>query len=90
MTKVIFETNMQVEFEKQVDKEEHQYVESQIVGDRDKNVDMSGIEKIDEFEFLDFDLSELNDSWGQPEPLEKDKKENEDDESEEESSEAKK
>jgi len=48
---------------------------------------MAGIEKIDEFEFLDFDLSQLDDSWVQPEPIEKDKKENEDDDSEEENNE---
>ena len=87
LAKVMFETNMQAEFDKKNDAEEQEYVVSQIIGDQDKNADMAGIEKIDEFEFLDFDLSQLDDSWVQPEPIEKDKKENEDDESEEENNE---
>ena len=80
---------MQAEFDKKNDAEEQEYVASQIIGDQDKNADMDGIEKIDEFEFLDFDLSQLDDSWVQAEPIEKDKKENEDDQSDEENNEDK-
>ena len=57
LAKVLFETNMQAEFDKKIESEEQQYVVDQIVGDQDKNVDMAGIEAIEEFEFLDFDLS---------------------------------
>ena len=54
------------------EQEEQDYVTSQIIGDKEVNVDMEGVEKIEDFEFLDFDISELNDSWVEP-PLEKDK-----------------
>lgn len=82
LTKVIFETNNQTEFDK-VDDEDRMYMISQINADNDKDVDMEGVEKMDDFEFLDFDLSNLNDSWVEP-PLEKDKRENDDDSGEEE------
>ena len=52
---------------------------------------MEGIEAIEDFEFLDFDVSGLDDSWVEPEPVaEQDKKENDDDHSEEENQEDKK
>jgi len=44
-----------------------EFVAQQINGDQDVNVDMEGVEKIEDFEFLDFDLSDVqNDSWVDP------------------------
>lgn len=58
LTKVIFETNYQEDIERNVEKDEYAYLESQVLGDQEKDIDMDGIYKIEDFDFMDYEASE--------------------------------
>ena len=60
LTKVIFETNMCEDIERSMETEEHQYLESQVLGDREKDVDMEGVYKIEDFEFMGYEATEVD------------------------------
>lgn len=51
LTKVIFETNMKEDIERATDRDDESWLECQVVGDCEENIDMEGVEKIDEYEF---------------------------------------
>jgi hypothetical protein len=56
LTKMIFETNHLEDIERAAERDDCGYLESQVLGDREADADMEGIEKIDEYDF---------DSWAQ-------------------------
>ena len=58
LTKVIFETNMQQDIERECDKADDQYLQSQVIGESEPDVPMQDLYKIEDFEFMDFELTE--------------------------------
>lgn len=56
LAKVMFETNMQKEFEKSYEEEDKNYIHSQVVGDND--IDMNGVQEEIDYEYLDMEYSE--------------------------------
>lgn len=58
LTKVIFETNMQTDIEKECDKADDMYMQSQVIGEAQPDVPMQELYKIEDFEFMDFELTE--------------------------------
>lgn len=57
LTKVIFETNMKEEIERACDKDDDKYLESQVVGETKSEVPSQELYKIEDFEFMDFELT---------------------------------
>lgn len=51
LTKMIFETNHHEDIEKAAEREDEGYLESQVLGDQEADIDMEGIEKIEEYDF---------------------------------------
>ena len=81
LTKVIFETNMKEDIERACERDDEGYLESQVVGDKVKpDVEMQSVYKLEDFEFMDFDLtsfagnSSQHDSDEEPEDLRKARK----------------
>lgn len=55
----MFEANFQEEMDKRCEADDLDFVSAQVIGDRADDVDMEGVAKEDDFEFLDFELSEM-------------------------------
>ena len=51
LTKVIFETNMNEEIERALEREDEHYLESQVLGDREKDVDMAAVDAIQDYDY---------------------------------------
>ena len=71
LTKVIFETNMCEDIERSMEAEEHQYLENQVLGDQEKDVDMEGVYKIEDFEFMGYEATEADQGDSESEEEEK-------------------
>ena len=61
LTKVIFETNMKEDIERACERDDERYLESQVLGDQEKpDEEMQSVYKLEDFEFMDFDLTSVN------------------------------
>lgn len=61
LTKVIYETNMKADIERDIEREEDiVYLQSQVLGDQENDVDMEGVERIEDFEYEDYDFADQN------------------------------
>lgn len=58
LTKVIYETNMQEDIERAQERDDHDYLENQVLGDIAEDADMDGIEKVEEYCWTDSEEEE--------------------------------
>ena len=71
LTKVIFETNMGEDIERSMERDDHQYLENQVLGDQEKDIDMEGIYKIEDFDFMGYEAAEVDQDESESEEEEK-------------------
>jgi hypothetical protein len=78
LTKVIFETNINEDIERAMEREDESYLESQVLGDRAKDVDMEAVDAIEDYEYQNYDCIDMEEDveGSQSEDSEKEAKNN--------------